>query len=293
MKPSPAARALRTIVIVVIAAWSLGPVAIGVLTSISSQNDVQAVPARWWPHQLNLDAYRAIVGGVHSAGTVAGCVGCNTAADASAFGQSLLSSVEVTAEATLATLLVSVVAGYALSRLRFRGGKVLLWAVVGTLVIPLFTLVVALFRMMVELHLINTQLGLVLVYLSAEAPLAMWLLYNHCRDLPPEPEEAALMDGCTRWQAFRMVVLPQMRSGIAALAAIVMLLTYGQFLIPLLLGSTPSTTPVTVLITEFVGKYTTNYPILAAAGVIAVLPPAIIALLLNRHMRGMLSGATG
>jgi multiple sugar transport system permease protein len=121
----------------------------------------------------------------------------------------------------------------------------------------------------------------------------MWLLYNHCRDLPPEPEEAALMDGCTRWQAFRMVVLPQMRSGIAALAAIVMLLTYGQFLIPLLLGSTPSTTPVTVLITEFVGKYTTNYPILAAAGVIAVLPPAIIALLLNRHIRGMLSGATG
>jgi multiple sugar transport system permease protein len=293
MKPSPAARALRTIVIVVIAAWSLGPVAIGVLTSISSQNDVQAVPARWWPHQLNLDAYRAIVGGVHSAGAVAGCVGCNTTADAGAFGQSLLSSVEVTAEATLATLVVSVVAGYALSRLRFRGNKVLLWAVVGTLVIPLFTLVVALFRMMVELHLINTQLGLVLVYLSAEAPLAMWLLYNHCRDLPPEPEEAALMDGCTRWQAFRMVVLPQMRSGIAALAAIVMLLTYGQFLIPLLLGSTPSTTPVTVLITEFVGKYTTNYPILAAAGVIAVLPPAIIALLLNRHIRGMLSGATG
>jgi multiple sugar transport system permease protein len=293
MKPSPAARTLRTIVIVAIAAWSLGPVAIGVLTSISSQTDVQAVPAQWWPHQLTLHAYRTILSGVHSAGAVAGCSGCSTAADASAFGQSMLSSVVVTAEATLATLVVSVVAGYALSRLRFRGNKVLLWAVVGTLVVPLFTLVVALFRMMAELHLINTQLGLVLVYVSAEAPLAMWLLYNHCRDLPPEPEEAALIDGCTRWQAFRTVVLPQMRSGIAALTAIVMLLTYGQFLIPLLLGSTPNTTPVTVLITEFVGKYTTNYPVLTAAGVIALLPPAIIALLLNRHIRGMLSGATG
>jgi multiple sugar transport system permease protein len=174
----------------------------------------------------------------------------------------------------------------------FRGSKYLLWLVLGTLVLPLFTLVVALFRLMVQLNLINTQLGLDLVYLSSVAPLAIWLFYNHCKELPTEPEEAALIDGCTRWQAFRKVVLPQMRSGIAAVTAIVMLLVYGQFLIPLLLGGSPSTKPVTVLITEFIGKYTTNYPLLAAGGVIALLPPVIVALVLNRHIRGMLSGST-
>jgi multiple sugar transport system permease protein len=285
MKASRRASSVRLLAVIAILGWSLGPVAVGVLTSLSSQTDVEAVPARWIPHQFSTDAYQALITG---ANTSTG----NTAADASAFGASLVSSIEVTVEATLATLVVSVLAGYAFSRLQFRGSKVLLWAVLATLVVPLFTLVVALFKLMVQLHLINTQIGLDLVYLSSLAPLAIWLFYNYCRELPLEPEEAALIDGCTRWQAFRKVVLPQMRSGIAATTAIIMLLVYGQFLIPLLLGSSSSTTPVTVLITDFVGKYTTNYPLLAAAGVLALLPPAIVALALNRHIRGMLSGST-
>ncbi len=260
--------------------------AVGAVTSISSQTDVQAVPARWLPHRATVDAYKALITGANTS------LG-STAGDASAFGQSMISSVEVTIEATLASIAVSLIAGYGFSRLRFRGSKPLFWGVLATLVIPVFTLVVALFRTMAQLHLINTQLGLDLVYLSTQAPLAIWLFYNYCRDLPAEPEEAALIDGCTRWQAFRKVVLPQMRSGIAAVTAIVMLLVYGQFLVPLLLGSSPSTTPVTVLITQFVGKYTTNYPLLAAAGIIALLPPAVVAILLNRHIRGMLSGSAG
>jgi multiple sugar transport system permease protein len=286
MRPSRLARTVSWIAVVLIVAWSLGPVAIGVVTSLSSQTDVEAVPARWIPHHVTLDAYRALISG---ANTSFG----SSAADASAFGHSLVSSVEVTIESTAAILVVSVLAGYGFSRLQFRGGKVLLWAVLATLVIPLFTLVVALFRLMVQLHLINTQIGLDLVYLSSTAPLAVWLFHNYCRELPPEPEEAAMIDGCTRAQAFRKVVLPQMGSGIAAITAIVVLLVYGQFLIPLLLGSTSSTTPVTVLITNFVGKYTTNYPLLAAAGVIALIPPTIVALALNRQIRGMLSGSTG
>ena len=88
------------------------------------------------------------------------------------------------------------------------------------------------------------------------------------------------------------IVVPQMSSGIAALAAIVMLAVWGEFLIPLLLTSTLNSKTVTVVIPEFVGKYTTNYPLLAAAGVLAVLPPAIVALVLNRYIRGMLHGSS-
>jgi multiple sugar transport system permease protein len=83
-----------------------------------------------------------------------------------------------------------------------------------------------------------------------------------------------------------------MASGIAAVAAIVALSVWGEFLIPLLLSSTLNAKPVTVLITEYVGKYSTNYPILAAAGVLALLPPALLALLLNRRITGMLAGSS-
>ena len=190
---------------------------------------------------------------------------------------------------TVVVLLIAVLAGYGFSRLRFTGSRPLFWLVLATMIIPVFTLVVALYRLLAEFDLIDSFLGLVLVFVATTSPLAIWLFYNYTRELPPEPEESALIDGCTRFQAFRKVVLPQMTSGIAALTAIVMLAVWGQFLIPLLLSSSVETKPVTVVITEFIGKYTTNYPLLTAAGILAMIPPAIVALVLNRHIRGMLS----
>jgi multiple sugar transport system permease protein len=86
--------------------------------------------------------------------------------------------------------------------------------------------------------------------------------------------------------------VPQMGPAIAAVAAITALSVWGEFLIPLLLTSTSNSKPVTVLITEYVGKYTTNYPILAAAGVLALLPPALLALVLNRRITSVMAGSS-
>jgi multiple sugar transport system permease protein len=287
VRTPPLGRGLRALAITLIVAWSLGPVAIGVVTSISSQTDVRAVPARWVPHHATLDAYHSLLGGTGSSSRAGG-----TVAESGVFTKAMLNSAILTLMSTAAILVVSIAAGYGFSRLRFRFSRPIFWLVIATMIIPVFTLVVALFRLMADLHLIDSKLGLVLVFLSTQTPLAMWLFHNHIRELPPEPEEAALIDGCTRWQAFRKVVLPQMRSGIAALSAILMLAVWGEFLIPLLLTSTMNAKPVTVLITEYIGKYTTNYPLLAAAGVLTLLPPAIVALFLNRHIRGMLSGSS-
>jgi multiple sugar transport system permease protein len=151
--------------------------------------------------------------------------------------------------------------------------------------------VIALFKLMANAHLIDTKKGLVLVFVATLTPLATWLLYTQVREMPAEPEEAALIDGCRRWQAFVRVVIPQMSSGIAAVAAILALSVWGEFLIPLLLTQTQNAKPVTVLITEYVGKYTTNYPILAAGGVLALIPPALLALALNKRITGMLAGS--
>jgi multiple sugar transport system permease protein len=286
MTLSPAARIARAFAIAMIVLWSLGPVALGVITSISAQTDVQAVPGRVLPHHATLDAYRGLLGGTSSAR--AG----GTVSERGVFTTAIRNSAVLTLLSTLAVLCVSISAGYAFSRLEFPGRRTLFWIIIATIIVPVFTLVVALFRLMADAHLIDHKLGLVLVFVSAQTPLAMWLFHNHIKELPTEPEEAALIDGCTRWQAFRKVVLPQMRSGIAALSAIIMLAVWGEFLIPLLLTSTLNSKTVTVLIPEYVGKYTTNYPLLAAAGVLALVPPAIVALVLNRHIRGMLSGSS-
>lgn len=286
MTRSPAARLLRTVAIAAIVLWSLAPIGLGVATSLSTQADVQAVPARWLPQHATLDPYRWLLGGTgdsRAGGTVS---------ESGAFAQAMVNSASITLMSTLAILCVAISAGYAFARLRFPGRGALFWAIVATTVVPVFTVVIALFGLMADAHLIDHKLGLVLVFVSTTTPLAMWLVHNHVQELPTEPEEAALIDGCTRWQAFWHVVVPQMRSGIAALSAILVLSVWGEFLIPLLLTSTSASKPVTVLISEYVGKYTTNYPLLAAAGVLALLPPAVVALVLDRHIRGLLSGSS-
>ena len=284
MRPSRPALTLRAIGIALLVAWSVGPVLVGVMTSLETQKEAQQVPARWVPSDPNTEYYSALLGGEATSNRTS-----DAASDASEFPHAFVNTVLLTVVSTIVVLLIAVLAGYGFSRLRFKGSRPLFWLVLATMIIPVFTLVVALYRLLAEFDLIDSFLGLVLVFVATTSPLAIWLFYNYTRELPPEPEESALIDGCTRFQAFRKVVLPQMTSGIAALTAIVMLAVWGQFLIPLLLSSSVETKPVTVVITEFIGKYTTNYPLLTAAGILAMIPPAIVALVLNRHIRGMLS----
>jgi multiple sugar transport system permease protein len=281
-----AARVVKAVAIAWILAWSLGPIAIGLVTSISSQTDVRAVPARWVPHNLSLDAYRQLLEGTssqHAGGTVT---------EAGVFGQAMRASAEVALTATAVTLIVATMAAYAFGRLRFRLGRTLFLGVLATMLVPVFVVAVTLFQVMADAHLIDTKRGLTLVFVATLSPLATWLLYNHVREMDIGPEEAALVDGCRRWQAFVRVVVPQMGSAIAAVSAITALSVWGEFLIPLLLTSTSNSKPVTVLITEYVGKYTTNYPILAAAGVLALLPPALLALILNRRITSVMAGSS-
>jgi multiple sugar transport system permease protein len=279
-------RALKAFSIACIVVWSLGPIVVGVVTSISSQTDVRAVPARWVPHDASLTAYHQLLQGTssqRSGGTVT---------EAGVFSHAMLTSAQLALIATAATLVVSTMAAYAFARLRFRLGRPLFYAVLATMLIPVFVVAVALFQVMANLQLIDTKRGITLVFVATLSPLATWLLYNHVREMDAGPEEAALVDGCGRWQAFVRVVVPQMRSALAAVAAILALSVWGEFLLPLLLTSTMNAKPVTVLITEYVGKYTTNYPLVAAAGVLALLPPALLALVLNRHITSVMSGSS-
>jgi len=282
-------RIVRVVAVLAIVVWSLGPILIGISTSLSTQREVNAVPTTWVPHHPTLQAYHDLLGGTagHAGGTVT---------EAGTFSRSIYNSAILASVSTVFILIFATMAAYAVGRLRFRFGGAVLALVVGTMIVPIFVVVVSLFDVLanppVGSSLIDTKAGLVMVFTATLTPLATWLLYTQVREMPPEPEEAALIDGCSRWNAFLRVVVPQMSSGIAAVAAITMLSVWGEFLIPLLLTQTMNAKPVTVQITEYVGKYSTNYPIVAAAGVLALIPPALLALALNKRITGMLAGSS-
>lgn len=277
--------AVRAIVIFGVLVWSVGPIVLALATSLSTQAEIRSVPPVWWPHKIVTASYRALlpfhVSGASSASSVS-----------SQFGHAFGNSVWISLATVALTLLITLPAGFAFSRMKFPGGRVLFGALVGTIILPVFTLVAPLFRLMVSLGLFDTAIGLVLIYTSAVAPLSIWLFFSYCNDIPTDTQDAALVDGCNWLQSLIKVVIPQLRSGIAAITAILFLASWGQFLIPLLFAPSTDNKPVTVLITEFVGKYSTNYPLLAAAGMVTLIPPAIVALAANRHIRGMLTGSS-
>lgn len=283
---SPGWRLAKLLAIIAIVVWSIGPILLGISTSFSTQREVNAVPTHLIPRQPTIQAYRDLLQG--TSGTHAG----GTVTEAGTFEHAMRNSATIALIATALILVVSTMAAYAFGRLRFRYSGAVLSVLIGTMIVPIFVIVIALFQVMANAHLIDTKRGLVLVFVATLTPLATWLLYTQVREMPVEPEEAAMIDGCRRWQAFVRVVVPQMSSAIAAVAAILVLSVWGEFLIPLLLTSTSNSLPVTVLITQYVGKYTTNYPLLAAAGVLALLPPALIALFLNRRIQGVMAGSS-
>jgi len=199
-------------------------------------------------------------------------------------------------ECTAATVLTVVLAGfaaYAFSRMKFRGRGVLLFIVIATMAFPTYTTLIPLYRIMADFHLVNTYLGIILCYVSGFLPLATWILYSYMQSLPSAIEEAGRIDGATKMQIFRLIILPLTLPGMASTAIITFLFAWAQFIFPLVLSSDDSTQPLTVIIASIQGRHVASFSLLSAAGVLALIVPAVIALSANRFIvSGLISGSS-
>src|SRR5262245_51611401 len=157
-------------------------------------------------------------------------------------------SLIVAASTTALAVFIGTLAAYALTRLAFRGRTVLLAAVLAVSMLPQVSLVPPLYLALRAAHLIDTYTGLVLPYLSFALPLSIWLLVGYFRQLPLEVEDAALVDGATRSQALRHILLPLAWPGIAASAIVTFLYCWNEFIFALsfTLGPERQTAPVAI-----------------------------------------------
>ena len=194
--------------------------------------------------------------------------------------------------ATIVTVVLATLAGYAFARMQFRGRQTLFYAVLATMAFPAYTTLIPLYKIMSDFSLVNTYTGIVLVYVSGFLPLATWVLHNYFVSMPIGLEEAALIDGATRLQVLRRIVLPLARPGIISTALITFLFAWAQFLFPLVLSTDSSTQPLTVVIAALQGRHVVPSTLLNAAGVLAIAVPALLALAFNRYIvNGLLAGS--
>jgi multiple sugar transport system permease protein len=272
---------LRGIGIGVLLLWSLFPVYWALNTSLMSNAEAQSSSLHFFPTHFQFSNYEAVFG-----------YGPSSASTAGGIGRAVVNSSIESLGATLLTLVIAVVGAYAFARLRFRFRGALFYVVLATLTLPVYATLIPLYKILTDLNLVNTYIGIILVYTSGFLPLAMWIMYNMFQALPPSIEEAATIDGASTLQIFRRIVLPIVRPGMAATAIITFLFGWGQFIFPLVLGSTSSTEPLTVTLSALAGRHVVPFTIINAAAIVAIAVPAVIVFFLNRWIvDGIVAGS--
>ena len=169
---------------------------------------------------------------------------------------------------------IAMMSAYALSRMEFRGRRLIKNLLLITMVIPVMATIIPLFRLFVARQWLDDVFWLSMVYVSSYLPMITWLMSNYFATIPKELEEAAMIDGCGRLASFLRIIVPASYPIILSAALIMFLNTWSQFQIPLILASSLETKPVAIVVSEFMTKDSVQYGLTAAAGMIAVVPPA-------------------
>jgi multiple sugar transport system permease protein len=246
------------------------------VASVAGSSDLLSRPLHWVPAHLSLDRYRQIF----------------TAGGENVFAQfraAMLNSLIVASATVVISVSVGIFGAYAFARLRFRGRRPILLLFLSTYMVPPIALVIPLYLVMVKLHLLDTRLGLIVVYCSFATPFVLWIMGNYFETIPRELEDAARVDGTTRIGALMRIVLPLARPGLLATMLFAFLIAWDEFLYALIFTSTTASKTIPVAIAEFTGRYETDFGLQAAGGVLASLPPVLIATLFQRHIVGGLS----
>lgn len=201
-------------------------------------------------------------------------------------------SLVVAGATTLLAVTLGSLCAYALARMRFRGKTLLLSFILAVSMFPQISIVSPLYLLLRELRLIDTYPGLVLPYLTFATPLTVWLLVGFFRQLPPNLEEAAQVDGAGRLRTFWEIILPVSAPGIATTAILTFLYAWNEFLFALSFTVGPDRQTVPVAIALFRGRYQVPWGEILAAVVVATLPVALLVLVFQRRIvRGLTSGA--
>ena len=203
----------------------------------------------------------------------------------------LINSALVAGATVLVTIPLATVAAYSFSRFKLVGGKVLLVMILATQFVPAVVIVLPFFVFYRDLGLLDSRLGLTLIYLSLLMPFAVWMIKGFIDGIPLDTEEAALVDGSSRLQVIKNIVLPMAMPGIVTAAIFCFILAWNEFIFAIILTTkTAQTMPVGLAL--FNTEEGTRWELLSAAGVIIMVPIFILALVIQKHfVRGMTMGA--
>jgi multiple sugar transport system permease protein len=275
-----------------------GPVGWLVSSSLQAESEITAVPPNWVPPHPTLGNFEAIFGARKRAVTYENrwrgdaATGRFLPSGAENLLPSLWNSFTVGFWVALLNLIVSITAAYAIAVIHFRGRQTALYAILITRVIPDIALIVPLFLLVRNLDLINTRLALVITYLAVTIPFTIFILISYFEQIPRDLYRAARADGCSHLQALVHVYVPLSLPALIASLMFAFLTSWNEFIFALILTQNIASQTLPIVISGFVMDFTTSFSFVNAAGVIAIVPPVVLAIMFERYIvSGLTAGA--
>ena len=255
--------------------FALAPVYWMLTISLKTEVDQFAFPPLWFVFTPTLDHYY-------------------DAFITRSFGDYLLTSAFVAVMSTACALVIGTLAAYALARFELPwklNRRLSLW-ILSTRMFPAIVTAVPLFLMMRDLRLLNTRAALIIVYTAFNLPFVVWMMRGFFAELPRDLEEAALVDGDSRFGALLRIVLPLVAPGLAATAVFCLIVSWNEFLFALVLTQTDAAMTLPVGIAGRVTQYEIKWGVMSAAATVALVPILVFALALQKYLvRGLSMGA--
>lgn len=254
---------------------ALFPVLWMVMTSFKTSWDAQALPPIWFFTPV-LENYANLFGGGGNSGD---------------FTVLLMNSTIVALASTILSVVCGALASYSLSRFRTKRSKDIAMWILSTRMFPPAATLIPVFMMMNWLNLMDTYAALIIPYTAFNLSFVVWMLKGFFDEIPKDLEESAMVDGCTRFQAFRRVILPLVAPGLAATAIICLMFSWNEFMFALVLTRNEAVT-APIIANQFVTMYGIQWGELTAASTLMTAPVLVFAILVRNHMiKGLTFGS--
>ena len=248
------------------------------ITSVAPAVDIHQRPPKWIPTKISFKYYLDIFTSSKKAFGVS-----------YEFKKGILNSMIVSISVTIIALFFGSLAAYSVVRLKVPFGKFITLFILLTQMMPPVILIIPLYFIASKVNMFDKKVSLILIYLAFNLPLAIWILEGYFKSIPVSIEESALIDGCSRLQSLFRVLLPLSGPALFTTGIFVFITSWNEFLMALVFTSSLTAKTMPVAIAEFIGRFTTDYGLMATAGILGSMPPLIFAAIFQRYL---ISGIT-
>ncbi|MBB3932207.1 multiple sugar transport system permease protein [Kaistia hirudinis] len=242
-----------------------------VMTAFRDNVEVMARPPVWIPQAWTLDNFRSIFG-------------LSATQQGIPVASYFVNSVIIAVTSTVLAVLIGMAGGYAFARYNFRFKKASFLTLMLSRTVPGISLSLPVFMIWSRIGLIDTDFGVILVYLALNIPFTIWLIDGFFRQIPHELSEAAKIDGCTAWQAFWKIEFPLAKSGVASAGIFAFLTSWNEFALASQLTRTTASKTLPVGLMDFTAQFTVDWTGMCAMAVIIIVPALVLTFIVQKHL---------